>query len=151
METEPYRTSVDIAAPPDRIYPYLTQPENILTWMGDHAVLDPTPGGEFSLDINGIPVRGRYLELDPPYRVVISWGHAGSTILPPGASTVEINLTPIPGGTRVSLVHRNLPPEEAQTHAVGWPHFVKRLATAASGGNPGPDPFATATPTAPNQ
>lgn len=121
----------------------------MLVWMGDHAVLDPTPGGEFTLDINGIPVRGSYLELDPPYRLVISWGHAGSAILPPGASTVEINFTPIPGGTRVSIEHRDLPPEETQTHATGWPHYLKRLAIAASGGNPGPDPFATATPNAP--
>jgi uncharacterized protein YndB with AHSA1/START domain len=112
-------------------------------WMGDYAVLDATPGGEFTLDINGVPVRGRYVEVDPPHRLVISWGHAGSTLLPPGASTVEITLTPIAGGTRVSVEHRDLPAEEAAKHAVGWPHFLVRLAIAG-GGDPGPDPFAAA-------
>ena len=57
---------------------YFTLPKSIVRWMGDYAVLDPRPDGEFTLDINGVPVRGRYLELDPPRRLVISSGHAGS-------------------------------------------------------------------------
>jgi uncharacterized protein YndB with AHSA1/START domain len=113
--------------------------------MGDYAVLDAVPGGEFSVDINGVPVRGRYLEVDPPHRLLISWGHAGSALLPPGASTVEITLTAIPEGTRVSIEHRDLPPDEASQHASGWAHFVGRLAIAAIGRDPGPDPFAQTT------
>lgn len=113
-----------------------------MSWMGDYAVLDAVPGGVFHLDINGVPVRGSYLELDPPRRLVISWGHAGSSRLPPGVSTVEVILTAIPQGTRVSLEHRGLPPEEAAMHAVGWPHFLARLAAIAAGHDPGPDPFA---------
>jgi uncharacterized protein YndB with AHSA1/START domain len=138
----PYRTSVEIAAPPEAVYPYLTRPEAIVLWMGDYAVLDAVPGGVFHVDINGVPVRGRYVELDPPHRLLISWGHAGSDRLPPGSSTVEITLVPIPGGTRVVLEHRDLPPEEAAQHAVGWPHFLGRLITAATGRDPGPDAFA---------
>jgi len=142
VTTEPYRTSVDITAPPEAVYPYFTRPEAILTWMGDHAVLDAAPGGVFSLDINGVPVRGRYLELDPPHRLLISWGHAGSALLPPGGSTLEITLAAIPEGTRVSIEHRDLPPEEAAKHAIGWAHFLARLTIAATGMDPGPDPFA---------
>ena len=58
---------------------------------------------EFTLDINGVLVRGRYLEIDPPRRLLISWGHAGSETLPPGASTVEITLTPEDDGTTVRI------------------------------------------------
>ncbi|HET6729221.1 MAG TPA: SRPBCC domain-containing protein, partial [Jiangellaceae bacterium] len=57
----------------------------------------------------------------------------------------EITLTPIPGGTRVSVEHRDLPPDDAAQHAAGWPHFLARLSVAARGDDPGPDPFATAT------
>jgi uncharacterized protein YndB with AHSA1/START domain len=142
MPTEPYRTSIEIAAQPSMVYPFLTQPESIVRWMGDYAVLDPRPGGEFTLDINGVPVRGHYVELDPPHRVVIAWGHAGSDLLPPGASTVEITLEPSPGGTRLQLEHRDLPSDEARMHAIGWPHFLARLALAGTGREPGPDPFA---------
>jgi uncharacterized protein YndB with AHSA1/START domain len=144
MAAEPYRTAVEVAAPPESVYPYFTRPEAIVKWMGDYAVLDARPGGEFTVDINGVPVRGRYVEVDPPHRLVISWGHAGSAVLPPGASTVEITLTPIAGGTRVSVEHRDLPPEEAAKHAAGWPHFLARLAIACGGDDPGRDPFAAA-------
>ncbi len=143
MASKPFRASVVIAAPPEEVYPYFVRPESILRWMGDRAVLDPRPGGEFTLDINGVPVRGRYLELDPPHRLVVSWGHAGSRVMPPGASTVEITLTPVPEGTRVRVEHRGLPAEEAAKHAIGWPHFLARLAVTGAGGDPGPDPFAT--------
>lgn len=147
MTTQPYRTSVDIAAPPDVVYEYFTRPEAIVAWMGDYAVLDPSPGGVFHLDINGVPVRGQYLQLDPPHRLLISWGHAGSAVLPPGASTVEITLVSTAEGTRVSVEHRDLPPEEAAKHAIGWPHFLARLALAGAQLDPGPDPFAQAGPT----
>ena len=94
------------------------------------------------IDINGVPVRGAYLELDRPRRLVISWGHAGSKRLPPGSSTVEVRFTPDDGGTLVEVVHRDLPEPEAAQHAIGWEHFLARLATRASGGDPGLDPWA---------
>jgi DNA-binding transcriptional ArsR family regulator len=63
-----------------------------------------------------------------------------------GSSTVEITLTPIPSGTRVTVEHRGLPPDEAAQHAIGWPHFLGRLRTAGRGDDPGRDPFAAAAP-----
>ena len=36
------------------------------------ASLDSVAGGELSVDINGSPIRGVYLEVDPPHRVVVS-------------------------------------------------------------------------------
>jgi uncharacterized protein YndB with AHSA1/START domain len=116
--------------------------------MGDYAVLDPVPGGQFTLDISGVPVRGRYLEVDRPRRLLVSWGHAGSDRLPPGASTVEVTLTPSDGGTTVTIAYAGLPVPEANQHRLGWDHFLARLILAAGGGDPGPDPWA-ATPPAP--
>jgi uncharacterized protein YndB with AHSA1/START domain len=142
MPAEPTTASIHIEAQPERVFTYFTEPEAMVRWMGQYARLRPTAGGEFAVDINGVPVRGRYLELEPPRRLVISWGHAGSERLPPGASTVEVRLSPDRGGTRVEIVHRNLPEPEASGHARGWRHFLARLAIAATGGDPGPDPFA---------
>jgi len=149
MPTDPYHTSIEITAPPAVVYRYLTEPESMVRWMGEFAVLDARPGGEFTVDINGVPVRGHYIDLDPPHRLVIAWGHAGSDLLPPGSSTVEISLEPAGDGTRLQLEHRDLPPEEARMHAMGWPHFLSRLATAAGGQDPGPDPYATTPPPSP--
>ena len=97
MAAEPVTASVHIDAPPERVYEYFTRPEAIVSWMGEYALLEPEPGGRFVLDIKGAPVRGCFLELDPPRRLLISWGYAGSGHLPPGASTVEVRLTADPG------------------------------------------------------
>lgn len=94
MAADPVVASVFVEAAPERVYEYFTRPEAIVLWMGDFALLEPTPNGRFNLDIRGAPVRGRYLELDPPHRLLISWGYAGSKQLAPGASTVEVKQHP---------------------------------------------------------
>jgi len=142
----PYTASVHVDADAERVFDYFTRSEAIVRWMGDYAVLDPTPGGRFAVDINGVPVRGRYLEVDRPRRLLLSWGHAGSDQLPPGASTVEITFTPSDGGTTVTIVHAGLPKPEDRQHRLGWPHFLERLVIAAAGDDPGPDPWATEPP-----
>lgn len=137
---ESVAASVFVKAPRERVYEYFTRPEAIVRWMGDYALLEAHAGGRFELDVRGAPVRGRYLELDPPQRLMISWGYAGSQQLPPGASTVEVRLIPQPGGTRVELEHRDLPEQEQPGHSTGWTHYLARLTAAAAGDDPGPDP-----------
>jgi uncharacterized protein YndB with AHSA1/START domain len=85
--------------------------------------------------------RGEFREIDPPRRVVFTWGWEGHPAVPPGSSTVEIDLAPDGEGTLLRLTHRRLPDEEIEQHAHGWDHFLPRLATAAPGGDPGPDPM----------
>lgn len=140
MAAEPVNASVFINAPPSRVYEYFVRPEAIVKWMGEYAVLEPTPGGQFMLDVRGAPVRGRYLELDPPHRLLISWGYAGSVELEPGASTIEVRLIADRDGTRVELEHRDLPEDQQPGHATGWRHYLARLQLAAIAQDPGPDP-----------
>jgi uncharacterized protein YndB with AHSA1/START domain len=140
-----FNASVRIDAPPAAVFPYLTDPALIVRWMGDWAELDPTAGGKFLLDINGVPIRGEYLVVEPPRRLVFTWGAAGSEVLPPGCSTVEIVLHPDGDGTRLELAHRDLPHDELDRHQTGWGHFLSRLTIAGAGGNPGSDPWAAAT------
>jgi uncharacterized protein YndB with AHSA1/START domain len=139
MTAEPVTFTVHVDAPCERVYEYFTRPQAIVRWMGEYALLEPEPGGRFTVDVQGAPVRGRFLYLDPPHRLVISWGYAGSDRLPPGASTVEVRLTAEGTGTRVDLEHRDLPPAEQPGHATGWTHYLTRLGVAVVG-DPGPDP-----------
>ena len=134
-----YATSIEIAAPPEVVFEYLTTEAGMTAWMGQYASLDPRPGGAFAVDIAGYPVRGEYLSVEPPAKVVVSWGFAGSPVLPAGASTVEFRLTAIGAGTRVDLTHSGLPETELAGHRDGWLHFVPRLALAAAGADPGFD------------
>jgi uncharacterized protein YndB with AHSA1/START domain len=125
-------TSIDIEAPPQIVFDHLVTPEGMLAWMGQYAELDATPGGVFAVDIEGTPVRGEFLEVDPPHVVVVSWGVPGNEVLPAGASRVEFRLTPIAAGTRLDLSHTGLPAAEQPKHAQGWAHFLDRLAVAAA-------------------
>ena len=136
-----FATEVDLPAPPEEVFRHLTDPAAMIRWMGQHATLDPVPGGAFEVDINGVPVRGRYLEVEPPRRVLVSWGVAGNGDMPPGATEVEFTLTPIAAGTRLRLVHRGLSQDQQEMHATGWQHFLTRLATSTAGDDPGPDPW----------
>jgi uncharacterized protein YndB with AHSA1/START domain len=137
-----YTTSIRIDATPAEVFPYLVDADLIVRWMGDWAELDPSPGGKFILDINGVPIRGEFVAVEPPSRLVFTWGAAGNDVLPPGSTTVEIRLLADGGGTVLELAHSDLPPEEADKHGVGWPHFLARLVVAGAGGDPGPDPWA---------
>lgn len=134
-----YQASIEIAASPETVFDYLTTEAGMSAWMGQHADLDPHPAGRFAVDIAGFPIRGQYLHVERPTRVVVSWGVAGSADLPVGASTVDFRLTATVGGTRVDLVHSGLPETEVAGHADGWKHFLPRLAVAAVGGDAGPD------------
>lgn len=134
-----FRDSITIAAPPETVFTYLTTEAGITAWMGQHAQLDPHPGGAFAVDIAGYAIRGRYLHVEYPHRVVVSWGITGNEHLPAGASTVEFRLTSVDNGTRVDLTHSDLPEVSAPGHAFGWAHFLPRLASAGTGVDLGPD------------
>lgn len=134
-----FRDSVDIAAPPETVFEYLTTDDGMTAWMGQYADLEPEPGGRFAVSIAGHPVRGEFLHVEPPNRVVVSWGFAGSDDLPAGASTVEFRLTRTGRGTRLDLCHSDLPDTEVRGHADGWANFLPRLAVVGAGGDAGQD------------
>jgi uncharacterized protein YndB with AHSA1/START domain len=141
-----FATSIDIEASPDFVFDFLVTNDGMTAWMGQWADLDPVVGGRFDVDIAGAPVRGEFLEIDPPHRVVVSWGFPGSDDLPPGASTVAFSLTPIPTGTRVDLVHTNLPERHVPGHSEGWEHFIERLGRVGSGMVLPPDTWRSSNP-----
>ena len=48
-----FQDSIEIEAPPQAVFEYLTTNEGMTAWMGQYADLDPTPGGRFAVDIAG--------------------------------------------------------------------------------------------------
>lgn len=134
-----YRSTIDIEAPPEAVFPFLMTEAGMTAWMGQWACLDSVPGGSFAVDIAGYPARGSFLEVDPPRRVMVSWGFVGNESLPPGASTVSFELTATETGTRLEVVHTDLPDVDVAGHAEGWAHFLPRLSRAAAGEQLPPD------------
>jgi uncharacterized protein YndB with AHSA1/START domain len=136
-----------IAARPETVWEFLVDPEKATRWMGIEASLEPEPGGVYRVTVlSGNIASGTFVEVDPPRRLVFTWGWEPSDFkgpgmaVTPGASTIEIDLEPDGDGTHLRFVHRDLPnPEATGSHAHGWDHYLDRLVTAASGDDPGRD------------
>jgi uncharacterized protein YndB with AHSA1/START domain len=137
-----------IAARPETVFSFFTDRDRWLSWMGVDGQFAFQPGGAYRTTVTGgNHATGRFLEIDPPRRVVFTWGWENPGMpVPPGASTVEISLTPDGDGTLLRLVHTGLPPQARAPHAEGWNHYLDRLVTRAEGGDPGPDRWMTETP-----
>jgi uncharacterized protein YndB with AHSA1/START domain len=144
--SDTFRTSIDIEAPPERVFDYFVQPELLVRWMGDVARLEASEGGVFSVDINGVLIRGHFVRVQRPSLIEIAWGEAGNEVMPPGSTRLRITLEARGAMTRVELEHSGLVPSEAAKHAIGWPHFIERLGVAAGGGDPGADPWKISPP-----
>lgn len=135
---------VRIAASPETVFDFFVDPKLMIQWMGRAVEADPRSGGILRCDIRDeTVVRGEYVEVDRPRRVVFTWGWEGDgPSIDPGESTVEVLLAPDGDGTHLRLVHSGLPTvDSAERHGHGWRHYLGRLAKAATGEDPGPDVF----------
>ena len=147
MNASPLEVTTHIAAPPEQVWPYLTDPARYALWMGTDVTLSPTPGGLYKVHMReGIEAEGEFVEIDPPHRLVFTWGWHDNPVVPPGSTSVEVTLEATEDGTLVRLTHHGLPdPESVAHHRQGWETYLPRLAVVATGGDPGTDPNATIT------
>ena len=131
---------VRIAASPETIFEFFTDPIKMIRWKGTAADLNAEVGGSYRVDVRpGNVAVGSYVLMDPPHRIVFTWGWEGDPNVPPGSSRVEITLTPDGDHTLVTLTHSDLPDAASgAAHAEGWDYFLPRLATAAEGVDEGP-------------
>jgi uncharacterized protein YndB with AHSA1/START domain len=137
------RREIAIAASPETIWEFLVDPEKATRWMGRSASFDARPGGEYRVEvISGNVAAGEFVELDPPHRLVWTWGWEPGTPMPvaSGSTTIEVELVPDGDGTLLRFTHSGLPDADAaEKHAHGWDHYLGRLAIAARGEDPGRD------------
>jgi uncharacterized protein YndB with AHSA1/START domain len=131
-----------IKARPEVVFRYLVDPTLYVRWQGINADLDPQPSGCYRVEVQpGGFASGRFVTVDPPRRVVFTWGWEGDPNVPPGSSTVEVTLEADADETILRLRHSGLPSAPAtEQHTKGWHHYLARLAIAGSGADPGRDP-----------
>ncbi len=140
-----------IAARPETVFSFFVDPERYRKWQGIEAELDPRPGGAFHVTMTGrsrTKLIGEFVEIDPPRRLVFTWGWEQfdgmpeGMLVPPRSTTVEVTFTEDAGGTILRLRHGGLPADAAvQFHSVGWNTTLDRLVIVAEGGDPGPYPY----------
>jgi uncharacterized protein YndB with AHSA1/START domain len=137
-----------IAAPPERVFQAITDPNEMPQWWGQQGMYrvtgwkaDLRPGGKWSsvgvgADGSSFQVEGEYLEVDPPRLLVHTWIASWSGPL----RTVvrwELEPRPVPGlqqrgpqkmvtGTMLRVRQSGFAaaPKAAHDHAQGWKHVL---------------------------
>jgi uncharacterized protein YndB with AHSA1/START domain len=131
-----------IAASPATVFSFFTNSERWNSWQGIDGQIDPQAGGILQIAMPGGQVAsGRFIEVVPDQRLVFTWGWEGEAPpVPPGSTTVVIELEPDGAGTLLRLTHSRLaPPPVAEHHRAGWERYLERLRIRAEGSDPGPD------------
>jgi uncharacterized protein YndB with AHSA1/START domain len=130
--------SVELMAPPERVFRALTSKE-VTVWWVRAGVFDTRDwagdlciGGRWRASgvARGQPyaIEGEFLEIDPPRKLVHTWHPAGA---PNAPTTVTYDLESFDGGTRVTLRHARFTSAETCTNtAVGWETSFEQLAAS---------------------
>jgi uncharacterized protein YndB with AHSA1/START domain len=138
-----------IAAPPQRVYAALVDPEALVAWLppsgmtGRFERFDLRPGGSYRLVLTytepaGAPgkstgdsdiVEGRFLELVPETRVVQASDFVSDDPAFAGTMTMTWEVTSGDGGTRVDVTAEGVPDGiSAEDHAAGMASSLANLA-----------------------
>jgi len=138
-----------IAAPPDRIYAALVEPEALVTWLppagmrGRFERFDARPGGSYRLVLTYVDasaVRGKatadsdivdavFVELIPGVRVVQAVDFVSDDPANAGTMTMTWELAAIDVGTRVDIRADGVPDGiSADDHAAGMASSLANLA-----------------------
>jgi uncharacterized protein YndB with AHSA1/START domain len=129
--------TVRIAARPETVWTFWTEPERLAEWWGSDAEVVAEPGGTFRIIMeNGPVMRGAFSEVDPPHRLPFTFGwehNAPGQPLAPGSTAAEVTMTPDKGGTVLVLRHFEMPATHAGDYVKGWSYLLgDRLVAAAA-------------------
>jgi uncharacterized protein YndB with AHSA1/START domain len=139
-------TDVEIAAPPEKVFRALTDPQQLIRWWGDDVCkasvweFDARVGGKWRFEasdttgklvINGVSdfkAGGEIVEFNPPrvlaYTWIANWHDDKSR-----RTLVRWELTPKGKGTLVKVTHTGLADEAVarKDYSGGWPGVVELL------------------------
>jgi uncharacterized protein YndB with AHSA1/START domain len=130
------RTTIEVqqhvAAPVEAVYEAWTDPEKLATWWWPERLetsyqLDVREGGSYAIrsSVAGFGVHGRYVSLDPPHRLELSWvWEDDGTEGPEEQVVVELSSTST--GTLVTVRHTTEAAGAADFRQ-GWTDCLDRL------------------------
>lgn len=125
--------TVVIQAPPETVFRYFTDSARWARWWGKGSTIDAKPGGKFLIQYpEGTQAAGEVVSIEPPRRIVITYGYVAGQPIPAGSSRVTIDVAPIPRGSRVRLVHEFADPGVRDEHVQGWRYQLSVFANVVS-------------------
>lgn len=123
VETRTVTVEREIAHPAERIWRALTQPHLIAEWLMANDFV-PQVGHRFGLKAEWGEIDCEVLEIEAGRTLAYRWAALGLD------SVVTWTLTPIAGGTRLTMMQTGfLPDQKLAYHGAraGWPRFFDRL------------------------
>jgi len=117
---EKVKLSVTLPASPDVIYKAWLNGKEHTKFTGEETKSSAKKGGEFLA--GGGYMSGKNLELDPGKKIVQSWR---STEFPKDAedSRLELQLEKSGKGTKLTLIHSDIPEGQKDMYKQGWKEF----------------------------
>ena len=100
----------------------------------------PRAGETFHLDLDATPIAGRYIEIDPPHRMVIERDRQGTDRATPTPAVIEITLTPTSDATDVTVQLSGLNAEDTSFYQQLWQRHLDRIAAVFADAEPGAFP-----------
>jgi uncharacterized protein YndB with AHSA1/START domain len=110
----------EVALPVARVWRAFAESEERSQWEADPFEIEARPGGRVHWELPGMACEGRVVEVVPE-RLLVHTERSG----PHAETRVSVAFEPVPGGTRVTLVHEGFAGPEAGALAAasteqGW-------------------------------
>ena len=128
-----------IAAPPERVFQYFTDPQLFATWWGPENMnstahkLDVRIGGVWrttmhSRDGKNMTVGGTYRAVETPRRLVFTWAWEDDKGARGFETEVTITFAAAPGGTKLTILQKEFESAESRDqHGRGWNSTLDKL------------------------
>ena len=125
--------TVLIEAPRTIVFEFFQDQDRWASWWGAGSTIDPTPGGRAYIRLpGGVEVSGEVLEVNPPERLVFTYGFVSGDPIGPGASRVTITLEAVGSDTRLHLLHEFEDEKVRDEHVQGWRFQLSLFANAVA-------------------
>jgi uncharacterized protein YndB with AHSA1/START domain len=143
QETETVVVERVINASQETLWGFWTESEKISSWLSQSAELDARPGGIAKLVMGGnahkdgeVVTPGEFLVVEPYSHLEFTWGFDDPKIgVPPGSSTVAVDLIAQDEGTLVRVTHTGLAAgrdDSPYSERKGWKQMLGHLEEAAA-------------------
>ena len=120
MKVKTIKQEVIVPATPVEVYEVFMDAKKHSAFTGSRATCDPRVGGEFTA-WDGY-ISGKNLELEKGKRIIQEWVTTDwPKNYPP--SRLELNFKAVKEGTEISMIHSEVPAEQADDTKQGWIDF----------------------------
>jgi uncharacterized protein YndB with AHSA1/START domain len=132
-ETNQFVYVTYIAAPAQKVYDSITQPEVARRYWGHENVSDWAPGSTWShvkADAgHKVQVTGKVVEANPPKKLVITWVNPDRVGEPEAYSRVTFEIAPYEDMVRLTVTHDELEAGGSMAGGIskGWPIVLSSL------------------------